>query len=299
MTRTILMYGRSRAGKSANIAELSEYVMGETGKKSLVYTIDKGGSGPMLPHVDLGIIDLVSQEETDPWMFLHKATRGQIRDKSKWITTDSSKYGMVAFESLTGFADAMMADLANKAANGLNVGGQGNVSFSVTSDGETIKVSGSNMSHYNTVQTRILDEVWKSQKLNIPFIIWTASASRDDDPNSGGKVIGPAVVGKALTSEMPRHFDLTFRLDCLPSQAGKPERHILYLGNSIDQAAGNAVALGNTRTALGAPELPATIEPASIVKAITLIEEANIKAKEAITKRMASLTKKEAIGKVN
>jgi hypothetical protein len=89
---------------------------------------------------------------------------------------------------------------------------------------------------------------------------------------------------------MLRHFDLTFRLDCLPAQAGKPERHILFLGNSVDIASGNAVGLGNTRVPLaeGMKPLPSSIEPASLVQALVLIEDAEKQAKEIIKKELES-----------
>lgn len=284
--RTILMYARSRGGKTSQLAELAEYVKVTTGKNTLVYSIDRGGIGPMVPLIELGVITLVEQENTDPWMFMNKVSNGFVRDAGKWVKADLSKYGMVGIESMTGFSDAFMNDLANKSAQGVNIGGAANVGFSVTGDGETIKVGGNNMGHYNVVQNRILDEVWRSQKLDVPFLVWTASASRDDDPNASGKVIGPAIAGKAMTAEMLRHFDLTFRLDCLPAGQGKPERHILFLGNSLDQAAGNAVSLGNTRVPMGAKELPTSIEPASIIKALSLIEGAEKEAKEIIRKRL-------------
>lgn len=284
------MYGRSRAGKSTQIAELAEWVKINLGKKTLVNTIDKGGAGPMMPLIELGVIDLVEQGDSSPWMFMNKICTGHIRDSKtgKWVKADLSQYGLIANESLTSFSDAFMNDLAAMAANGVNIGGAANVGFTVQSDGETMKIGGNNMGHYNVVQNRILDEVWKSQKLDVPYIIWTASASRDDDPNASGKVIGPAVAGKALTAELPRQFDLTFRMECTPAAQGKPEKHILYLGNSVDMAAGNAVSLGNTRVPLGAPDLPATIEPASIVKALSLIEDAENKAKELLKKRLES-----------
>lgn len=288
--RTILMYGRTRSGKTSQLGELAKYVKLNLNKKSLIYTIDKGGVGPLMPLVDLGIIDIVLQEDTNPFMFLSKASRGQVRVNGKWVPADMSQYGMVAGESLTGFGDGLMLDLADKASQGINIGGGANVNFSVTSDGETLKVGGSNMAHYGIVQTRILDEVLRSQKLPVDYVVWTASASKEEDMNAGGKVIGPAVVGKALTSELPRQFDLCFRLDCLPAQQGKPERHIIYLGNSLDVAAGNAVSLGNTRIPLGGPELPSTIEPASIIKVLELINDAEQKAKEAIEKELKSLT---------
>lgn len=288
--RTILMYSRSRGGKTTLIAELAEKVYATTGKKTLVYSIDKGGTGPLKPLIGLGIIDLIEQDKTDPWMFLNKAVTGQVRDANgKWVAGDLSKYGVIAFESMTGWGDALMMDLTEKAAAGQNIGGAANVSFTIAGDGEQIRVGGSNQAHYGIVQSRVLGEVWKSQKLPADYIVWTAAASKEDDMNAGGKVIGPAVVGKALTSEMPRHFDLTFRLDCVPAQAGKAERHVLYLGNSVDQAAGNAVSLGNTRVPLGAKELPPTIEPASLTQALDLITKAEAEATEAAKKRIEAI----------
>jgi hypothetical protein len=286
--RTILIYGRSRAGKTALLGELAQYLKLKTGLKTLVYWIDKGGLGPIMPQIDLGVIDLVLQEETSPWLFMNKASTGQVRDSKtgKWVKADMSQYAMAGFESMTGFSDAFMNDLADQSARGVNIGGAANVSMTINSDGESLKIGGNNMGHYNVVQNRILDEVWRSQKLPVPYIYWTASLSRDEDPNASGKVLGPAIAGKAMTAEMLRQFDLTFRADCLPAQAGKNERHILYLGNSVDLAAGNAVTLGNTRVPMGAKELPNSIEPASLVKALGLIEAAEEEAKEIIKKQL-------------
>jgi hypothetical protein len=286
------MYGRSRSGKSSLLAELAEYVKKTTGLKSLIYSIDKGGIGPLVPLIDLGVIDLVQQEDTDAFIFLNKAARAQLRDgKGKWIPADLSQYGMVGNESLTGYGDALMNALTEKASQGVNVGGGGNVNLTITDGAETLKIGGSNMAMYGIIQNRVLDEVWRSQKLNVPFVVWTASASRDEDQTAGGKVIGPAVIGKALTAELPRHFDLTFRLDCLPASQGKAERHILYLGNSIDLAAGNAVGLGNTRIPMGLPKdyvIPTQIEPASLVEALNVIGKAEEIAKTELKKRLES-----------
>lgn len=287
--RTILLYGRTRSGKSTLIAELAEDLKRKTGKPSLVYTADKGGVGPMAPQIKAGIIDLVAQEDTNIWIFLNKMSNGHIRGtNNKWVPTDTSKYAMVANESITGIGDQLMNDMADKAANGISIGGSANINFNVSGDGETMKIGGSNMGHYNVAQTRILDELWRSQKLKpSDFVLWTAGASKEDDQNAGGKVIGPAGPGKALTAELPRHFDLCFRLDCAPARGKELESHTLYLGNSVDLAAGNAVALGNTRVPLGAKDLPTSITPASLVKAISLIEQAEKEADEALAKRMA------------
>lgn len=288
--RTILLYGRTRSGKSTLLAELAEWLKKTTGLSSLIYSIDKGGVGPMRNHIRKGIIDLVAQEGTNPWLFMSKASRGQVRDeKGKWVPTDLSQYAMVGIESITGFGDAFMLDMAEKAAQGINIGGQANVSFKVTGDGETINVGGSNMAHYNVAQSRIMDEFWRSQKLGVAkYIVWTAGASKEEDTTNGGKVVGPSAPGKALTLELPRNCDLCFRVDCLPASAGKEEEHILYMGNTIDLAAGNATSLGNTRVPLGADPIPSTIKPASLVRALELIEKAEQQASLALDKRMES-----------
>lgn len=284
---TILLYGRSRSGKSSQVAELAEYVFLKTGKRTRVYNADRGGTDPMRPHIELGIIEVIEQDTTDPWIFLDKAVRGFVRDeKGKWVAGKNDEVGLFAFESMTAFADALMTSLAEKSAQGVNVGGAGNVSFTVTGDGESIKVGGNNMAHFGICQTRIQNEVWQSQRLAAPYVLWTASASKDDDTTSSSKVIGPQVVGKALTSEVPRWFQLSFRIEAVPSQDGKPEKHILYLGNSLDRSAGNAISLGNTRVPLDSPELPTSLEPASLRKALELIEQGHIKAAEAVKKRL-------------
>lgn len=286
--RTVLLYGRTRSGKTTQIGELAEYVFKTTGKRTRLYTTDRGGYDPIRPYIDLGVIEVVEQGDSDPWVFLNKIVRGFIRDeRGKWVAGKNDDIGLWAFESLTAHSDNLMNSLALKAADGLNVGGTANVNFNVSGDGETMKIGGNNMSHYNVVQTRITEEVWQSQKLQGQFVLWTASAAKDDDPNASGKVLGPAVCGKALTTEVPRWFHLTFRMDALPAAAGQQERHVLYLGNHVDAGAGNAVGLGNTRTPLDAPVIKESkIEPASIVKALTLIDGGYNEAVQKIKQRL-------------
>jgi len=284
--KTILLYGRTRSGKSTLLGELAEHVFKTTKQRTRLYTADRGGIDPIRPYVELGIVEVIEQGESDPWIFLHKAVRGAVRNKEgKWVAGENTDVGMFAFESMTAFADALMLSMAQKAVD-TNIGGGANIGFTVTGDGESLKVSGSNMAHYGVCQSRVTEEVWKSHALPASYILWTASVSKDDDLSASGKVLGPAVAGKALTHEIPRWFNLTFRLDALPSQGTKAERHILYLGNHQDVSAGNAVGLGNTRTPLDSTPLPSSIEPASLVKALLMIENSHAQALEKIRSRV-------------
>jgi hypothetical protein len=286
--RTILLYGRTNSGKTAQIGVLAEYVKKLTGLNTRLATADKGGTRTVKPYIDEGIIEPVAMGNTDPWIFLNKVTHGYVRDaQGKWILGDNSKVGMFAFESFRSFAEELKSSMAVKAGQGINIGGGANISFKVSGDGETLTVGGGNQAHYMMAQDRITEEVWASLKLDAPFIMWTSSVSKDEDTTAAGKILGPDVIGKALTAETPRWFDLTFRIDVIAAQQGKPERHILYLGNHIDMSAGNAAGLGNTRMPLDAPALKEnTIEPANIVKAIELIDSGSALAREVIRKRL-------------
>jgi hypothetical protein len=285
--RTILLYGDSGDGKTALVGEMAEHVRKTEGKKTRLASSDRGGLETIRPYIDLGIIEVVELGDSDPWVFLNKVSRGYIRRDGKWVLDPkaNAEIGLWAFEGMTSIADALMQDLSKSAAAGKNVGGGGNVNFTVQAEGETIKVGGNNQAHYGVVQTRIVEEVWQSQKLD-GWCLWTAAAKRDEDPNAAGKVLGPAIAGKALTGEVPRWFVYTFRVAAVPGMMGQPERHILYLGDHQDMNSGGAKGLGNTRVPLDAPKMPATIEPASLTKALDMIQASGPAATEVIKKRL-------------
>jgi hypothetical protein len=242
------------------------------------------------PYIDLGIIEVVYMLDTNPFIFLNRAVRGHIRGSDgKWKLDAEANalIGLYAFESLRAFAEALMAQMTAAASAGVNIGGTGNTNFTMTGDGESVKIGGSNMAMFGVAQSRMTEEVWASQKLEAPYIMWTSSVSKDEDPTATGKVLGPDVIGKALTTEVPRWFNLTFRLDVIPAQSGKAERHILYLGSHVDVGAGNAAGLGNTRMPLDAPALIKNqIEPASIVEALNLLGGGEVSATAVIRKRL-------------
>ena len=288
---TVLLYGRTNAGKSTQIGRLAEHVYSTTKKRTRLYTADKGGVDPIRPYIDLGIIECVDIASTDPFVFLNKAVRGQVRGpEGKWIDGRSDDIGFYAFESLRGIAEALMLNMAQKAGQGVNIGGGSNISFPVSGDGETFKVSGSNMAHFGVAQSRMTEEVWESQRLHAQYVLWTSSVSKDDDTTAGGKVLGPDVIGKALTAEVPRWFNYTFRLDVIPAQNNVAERHLLYMGSHVDVGAGNASGMGNIRRPLDAPALTdvknGVLEPADLVKALVMLSGGQDQAKDTIKKRL-------------
>lgn len=286
--KTILLYGRSGAGKSAQLGELSEHIMATTGMKTRLYTGDRGGTDTIQPYIDLGIIEPVFMGATDPWIFLDQATKGNVRDKDgKWVPGANDKIGGYFFESIRAYAESLMEWMKIKSAAGVNIGGGSNVSFKTQAEGVSLTVGGSNQAHFGVAQGYMTEKIWASQNLNAPFIVWTSSVSKDDDMNSGGKVLGPDAIGKALTPEMPRWFDITARLDVKPASMGGKESHLLYMGVHADVNAGGVAALGNVRLPMDAKPLEKTIiEPASIVAALKMLESGNQSATDAIRKRL-------------
>ena len=292
--RTILIYGRSGAGKTAQIGALAEHILKTTGKRTRLYTVDKGGLDTIRPYVELGVIDPIELDGGDPWVFLNKAVRGHVKDANgKWVidAARNADIGMYAFESLRAVAEELKQSMIQKVRSGINIGGGANISFTANdvASGESLKISGGNMAIFGAAQERVVEELWQSFNLDAPIILWTSSVSKDEDTNASGKVLGPDVIGKALTTEVPRWFNLTYRMDVAPAKDGKPERHILYLGTHVDINAGGAAGLGNIRRPLDAPILKElAIEPASIVKALELSESGQDAAKEAIQRRLGT-----------
>ena len=291
---TILLYARTGAGKTTQIGTLAEDVFARTGKKTRLYTTDRGGMDTIRPYIDLGIIEPVELGKSDIWIFINKAARGHVRDKAgKWVIdpTVNAQIGMYAFESAHSMAKLIQHDMEAKAGRGVVLGGDTNTSFDVEGDGEKVRIgSTKGYQKFAIPQATIYREILESQRLAAEYVLWTAGVSKDEDDVLSSKIIGPDVIGKALTGSLPMDFNYTFRMDVISAQGGKPERHLLYLGNNADINAGNANALGNIRRPLDAPALATTvIEPANIVIALKQVREDAAKAAtETIRRRLGN-----------
>lgn len=292
MPITILLYARTGAGKTTQIGVLAEDVFKKTGKKTRIYNTDRGGFDTIQPYIDLNIIEVVPLATSDIWIFMNKAIEGQVRDASgKWVLDKerNAKIGCYAFESAHSMARELQRDMEARAATGVVLGGDANTSFTITGDGENVKIgSTKGYQKYAIPQARVLDAMLRSQRLESEYLLWTAGVSKDEDDVNTSKVIGPDVIGRALTGSLPMDFNYTFRMETYPADGTKGERHVIHLGNSKDLNSGGASALGNIRRPLDAPALTTTIvEPANIVNAMNLVRDNAVKAAtEAIRKRL-------------
>lgn len=294
---TILLYGPTGSGKSTQLGILAEEVYTTTGKKTRVCSADFGGVDTISPYMDLGIIELVELGSSDIWIFLNKVVRGYIKTPDgKWVKDEkrNAEVGAIAFESAHGIAQLLKMDMERKAGTGTAIGGDSNTSFDIAGDGEKIKIGTTKgYQKFAIPQAQILEAIYESFKLPVQYVVWTAGISKDDDDVTTSKVVGPDVIGKALTGILPKDFNYTFRIGVVPSQGGKAEKHILYLGTHVEAQAANATALGNIRRPLDAPDMTSqTVEPANIVTALKLVrDDARKSAAEKIRKRIEAAKK--------
>ena len=230
-------------------------------------------------------------------MFVNNAVRGKIRDKdSKWVLDEKKNalVGAFAFESAHGIANLMQIDMEQSAGRGMPIGGDANTSFTIKADGVELKVgSQKGFGKYGVPQSQVLQAIYESFKLPAVYIVWTAGLNMDKDEITTSKVVGPDVIGRALTGVLPKDFNYTFRLGVNPARDGKAEEHVLYLGTHVDTQAGGAIAMGNIRRPLDAPPLKEqVIKPADLPKALKLIKEDGKKAAiDIIKKRMEARAK--------
>lgn len=291
---TILIYGDTGDGKTALIGELAEHEIATRGKITRLYSADRGGWLTIQPYVNLGIIEAHAVGDYDPWVWINKCVQGQVPDgKGGWTKPDNSNVGLWAFESITSIADSVMSWMAQASGRGVNIGGQGAFNFKVGEGKDQMTIGTNNQGHYTVAQQRVLEEVWRSQNLAGDFLVWTASARRAADADTNAQILGPQVAGKALTSEVPRWFNYTFRVSAQPQLNAAP-KHVLYLEDHVDQQASMAKGLGNARMPLAGTgvKVPFSLEPASIVTALKHLEERQKAAESDIQKRLGDALKR-------
>lgn len=292
---SILIYGDTGDGKTPMIGEYAEYLYRTEQRITRLYAADPGGWRTVQPYVDLGIIEIVDcLAYPRPWEWTMAIVKGKVPQPGadgqvRWVLDPArnARVGCYAYEGFTGICDVLMQDLARKAAEGINVGGQAPATR--FQEGEA-KIAGNSPAHYGNVQTQITMAAQESFGLDGADVIWTALARRASDNDTNSPILGPQIVGKALTSEVPRWFVYTFRIMAIPADpiTKTAGRHTLYFEDHTDVTTPGAKGLGNSRLPLDAPRVE-PVTPASLVTALERIKSASREAEVKIRERLAGL----------
>lgn len=272
--RTISLYGDSGAGKTTLAGEYAKEKYKSEKLFSYLNSADLGGADSIQPLINLGVVKLHAMEAgADPFVWINDAVSHPRREGE----------GCRIFDSGTSMGEALLQAVRK---SDWKVGTQATQKFKVAAG---LNVEANNQAHYGIVQSFLLEMMWKSTWIANEGVdvIWTFAVERGENEESV-PIVGPKVAGKALTAAMPKWFKYTFRVVSIPVSGSAP-RHVLYIQEQPGEN-GLAVSFGNARYPLDADTpLPATIEPASLVEALRLIEngqdeaQANLAAELGIT----------------
>lgn len=275
--RSIGLYADSGGGKTTLFGEYAKWKFKRTGQRSLYYAGDLGGFDSILPLVRLGIVLPIEfdPEKDDPWLWINNATEQRFPD-GRLIGED---VGLIGFDSASSISEAILSAITKSPQQ---IGQQKTQRFNVARGNQTLTIGLNNEAHYGLVQGFMLDQIWKSTWLTRKGmdVLWTFAVDRSEKADKT-PIIGPKLAGHALTAMIPKWFKYFFRLVSVPVQ-GEPTRHLLYLQEQ-PELGGMGMSFGNARYPIDATtQLPAVIEPASLVGAIEMIERGQQEAEDAL-----------------
>ncbi len=271
--RSIIIYGPTGSGKTTLVGEYSK-VLKRKGKKLLYHASDMGGYDSIIPHIDAGMIQVNEyvHNTDDPWGWINSAVK--CRD----MLTDD--IGAVAFDSGTSMGEALMNYITH---SDWKVGTQATQKFSPQGPGKVgLQIGLNNEAHFGLVQSFMLDQIWNSSWLvrSGLDVIWTFGEYKGEGVTD--TMIGPLLVGKALTPKMSKWLKYTLRVLSVPV-SDQVDRHRLQL-TPQPELNGMAISMANARWPQDArTPCPAFIEPASIEEFFRLHEQASQEAHAALS----------------
>jgi hypothetical protein len=274
------LFGLSGTGKTTQAGEYAKYIKKTTGKRSILHSADFGGADALEPHIAVGLLeDRSFTSDQNVWVWTNRAC----------TTPPPADVGLIIYDSGTAMAEALLADCAKQAAAGVQVGQEKIFTLTIpTGDPKApLRIGTNNKAQYGLVQTYMLDMIrrstWLARNHNVD-ILWTFGEQSGEDPNDD-PVVGPKLVGKALTGTLPKELRYLLRLD-VQVAPGAPARHLLYTQQQPDRK-GIAYSFANARYPIDATTpLPAVIEPASVSSFLTLLDKAHTEAAAKLLEEM-------------
>lgn len=269
--RTVALYGLSGTGKTTQVGEHAKFVWKTSGKRTEYYAADMGGFDAIEHLAELGILlPRFLEPDADVWTWINDAVTAE----------PGGDVGARAIDSATSVAESLLAVCAKAAAAGQQIGQQKVFTLTIPTKSGPVKIGMNNESQYGLVQGYMLDmmrrSTWTARRTGVDFL-WTFGEHRAENPNDS-QIIGPRLVGKALTGSIPKELRYTLRMVSEPQPSGAP-LHQMWIQEKAEL---NGNSFGNARFPLAASTvLPAMIEPASISKFWELVDTGKAEALQA------------------
>lgn len=225
MAELICVYGGTGSWKTAQLHFLAKYVYERWGKRTRLASCDGGGWKPLEPDVEAGLIVPWSISAIEnPRSIMRKLSQGywpevvEVAGQRKLVlrppTADTWRtFGCLGHEGLTSTANIIMRDALNRqlVVAGDQRGEKGAIQFdekvttlNAAGKEETMieKYSFATQGNYNDAQRAVYDFTTNYRSLPCPIVYFTALEARGEEEDTKKTIIGPAVIGKAMTAQV-------------------------------------------------------------------------------------------------
>lgn len=224
MAATILIYGESGTGKTADVGGLALYIWEKTGKKTRLVSTDSGGWQSVQGFVDAGLIEVFSLGGVrSPASAIRKIAKGMWpkvpNAPSPVWQQDLNDVGAIAVDSISGLASLLMRE---QVTEGRKIGEDIVARFDI--EGEVFGNPG--RAHYGFIQREVDGLLAAASFLPIERVLFTALEAKGDDQISKQVVYGPATIGKASVDKIPAMVGDLLHYDTATVKEGGKERQI-------------------------------------------------------------------------
>lgn len=229
--KSLLIYGETQTGKTSLIGRIAREHYARTGKITRLILCDEGGPSAIQPEIDEGIIQVVDmmgdEQPQSNLMWLAKGhfpgADGRIDQKRQQL----ENVGIVALDSLSSAA-AMI----------INYFIQSGVKISQDIVGlreeQGLRFGNAAQSHYGATHSYILQLITAMASLPVDRVIHTALESKAQDVIDNSIILGPMIIGRALTGVIPNRMNRILHLEIAPSADGKERQYRIYFQPHID-----------------------------------------------------------------
>jgi hypothetical protein len=223
--RLDLVYGESGSGKTTWALQLAQYFWLKDKKKTRWYLGDGGGETIRQLIAAYGGEPFIEIWEYPLWKHPFETSAKMVQggwpvdvltpDSPIVIPTDYTSmqetYGLLVYEGLTVMSDYMMGDIEGGLANRMAKGEKLNDDKSFQIKDGQLQLGGNARTHYGFVQRRVPHLLRDNARVPI-FKLWTAHEQKSENKDTREFVIGPDVVGQALTAKIMGSFGHTIHL---------------------------------------------------------------------------------------